>query len=95
MTIKQIMERSGMTETGRAVAYIKDGLEEINLISATHIKTSKQDITENQRLYNIPNEALQLKDVRVKNHFNSKDEYRTINRHMFEPYTEDADQELI
>ena len=93
MTIKQIMERSGMTETGRAVTYIKDGLEEINLISETHIKTSKQDITENQRLYNIPNEALQLKDVRVKNHFNSKDEYRSIPRLLYNPLIKDADGE--
>lgn len=66
MTIKQIMERVGITETGRALAYIKDGLEEINLVSETHFKKSRHDITNLQRYYDIPNEALQLKEIRVK-----------------------------
>ena len=91
MTIKQLMERVGMSETGRALAYIEDGLEEINMISETHVKTSRQDITENQRLYDIPHEALQIKDVRVKNHFNSKDEYRSIPRLLYNPLIKDAD----
>jgi hypothetical protein len=93
MTIKQLMERAGITETGRAIAYIKDGLEEINLISETHIKTSKQDITKDKRLYPIPKEALQIKDIRVKNHFNSKDEYRSIPRLLYKPLIKDADGE--
>ena len=91
MTIKQIMERVGMSETGRGLAYIKDGLEEINLISETHIKTSRQDITENQRFYEIPNECLQIKDIRVLNHLNSKDEYRSIPRLVHKPLIKDAD----
>jgi len=91
MTIKQLMERLGITETGRAIAYIKDGLEEINLISETHIKTSRDDIVEDQRFYYIPNESLQLKDVRVKNHLNSKDEYRSIPRLIYKPTIKDAD----
>ena len=84
-----------MTETGRAIAYIKDALEEINMISPTHITTTRINIVENQRYYDLPNDMIKLLDVRCKNHFNSKDEYRTINRHLHEPYTEDADQELI
>jgi len=35
--VQEIMERVGMRETGRAIAYIKDGLEEMNLISETNI----------------------------------------------------------
>tara|TARA_R100000458_G_C8222961_1_gene206765 strand:+ start:267 stop:548 length:282 start_codon:yes stop_codon:yes gene_type:complete len=93
MTVKEIMERAGMTETGRAIAYIKDGLEEINLISETHIKTARKDITKDKRLYELPNEALQLKDIRVKNHFNSKDEYRSIPRLLYNPLIKDADGE--
>ena len=93
MTIKQLMERAGITETGRAIAYIKDGLEEINLISETHIKTSRHDITKDKRLYAIPHESLQLKDVRVKNHFNSKDEYRSVPRLLYKPLIKDADGE--
>ena len=37
MKVKEIMERAGTHETGRAIAYIKDGLEEMNLISAENI----------------------------------------------------------
>ena len=95
MKVQEVMERAGMTETGRAVAYIKDALEEINMISPTHITTTRINIVENQRYYDLPNDMIKLLDVRCKNHFNSKDEYRTINRHLHEPYTEDADPELI
>ena len=33
MKVQELMERVGTTETGRAIAYIKDGLEEINMIA--------------------------------------------------------------
>ena len=51
MKVQEVMERAGMSETGRAVAYIKDALEEINMISPTHVTTVRIDITENQRYY--------------------------------------------
>ena len=95
MKVEQIMERVGIKETGRAIAYIKDALEEMNMISETHITTARINITENQRYYDIPNDAIQLKDVRCKNHLNTKDEYRSIPRMIGEPQVEDADQELI
>ena len=95
MKVKELMERASIKETGRAIAYIKDALEEINMISPTHVTTVRINIVENQRYYDLPFDMLKVTDVRCKNHFNSKDEYRTINRHMFEPYTEDADQELM
>ena len=95
MKVQEVMERANMSETGRAIAYIKDALEEINMISPTHITTVRINIVENQRYYDLPFDMLKITDVRCKNHFNSKDEYRTINRHIHEPYTEDADQELI
>ena len=95
MKVFEVMERAGIDETGRTIAYIKDALEEINMISPTHVATLRIDIVENQRYYNLPFDMLKITDVRCKNHFNTKDEYRTINRHMHEPYTEDADQELI
>ena len=95
MKVKEVMERANIKETGRAIAYIKDALEEINMVSPTHVTTVRINIVANQRYYDLPFDMLKITDVRCKNHFNSKDEYRTINRHMFEPYTEDADQELM
>tara|TARA_R100000655_G_scaffold13520_2_gene30534 strand:+ start:16118 stop:16405 length:288 start_codon:yes stop_codon:yes gene_type:complete len=94
MKVQEIMERVGMTQTGRAIAYIKDALEELNIASETHFRTERIGITENQRYYQIPNEAVKVTDIRCKNHLNNKDEYRSIPRIMYEPRIEDADQEL-
>ena len=91
MTVKELMERVGMTETGRALAYIKDGLDEMNMRVETHIDVERIDITEDQRYYDIPNDMIKIKDIRCKNHLNTKDEYRSIPRMMFKPPTEDAD----
>ena len=91
MNVKKIMERVGLTETGRAIAYIEDALEELNLISETHIKTSRMDIKENKRFYELPNEVIQIKDIRMKNHFNSKGEYRSIPRLVYKPIVKDSD----
>ena len=91
MKVKELMERVGMTETGRAIAYIKDGLEELNMIAETHITIERKHITENKRYYDFPSEMVKVLDVRVKNHSNSKDEYRSIPRTIHPPPTEDAD----
>ena len=85
------MERVGMTQTGRAIAYIKDGLEELNMLAETHIAVERTHITEDKRYYDFPNEMIKVLDVRVKNHSNSKDEYRSIPRSIYKPPTEDAD----
>ena len=91
MTVKELMERVGITETGRAIAYIKDGLDEMNMTSETHVTTERIDITEDQRFYNLPMDALKIVDIRCKNHNNTKDEYRSIPRSIHPPATEDAD----
>ena len=78
-------------ETGRAVAYIKDGLEEMNMSSETHIDTERIDITKDQRFYFLPRDMVKVLDVRCKNQRNTKDEYRSIPRSVHEPPIEDAD----
>ena len=91
MKVQEIMERAGIDSTGRAIAYIKDGLEEINTISETHITTERTDITKDQRFYKFPNDMIKVLEIRCKNHLNSKDEYRKIPRLAFEPKIKDAD----
>ena len=91
MKVKELMERAGTNETGKAVAYIKDGLEEINMLTETHTRLERINITENQRFYTLPNEMVKMIDIRVKNHLNSKDEYRTIPRMLHKPKVNDAD----
>ena len=85
------MERVGMTQTGRAIAYIKDGLDEMNMLAETHINVERIDITEDQRYYDFPADMIKVTDIRVKNHSNYKDEYRSIPRTIYKPPTEDAD----
>ena len=91
MKVNELMERVGIRETGRAIAYIKDGLDEMNMISETHVTTERIDITKDQRFYNMPNDAIKLIDIRCKNHDNANDEYRSIPRSIHKPSTEDSD----
>ena len=91
MKVKEIMERAGMTQTGRAIAYIKDALDEVNIISETHITTQRMDINENQRFYSIPNDCLKILDIRCKHHNNDDSKYRSIPRSIYEPTIVDED----
>jgi hypothetical protein len=91
MKVRELMERVGSNQTGLMIAYIKDGLEEINTISETHVTTERIDIAENQRFYELPHDMIKVLEVRCKNHLNSKDEYRQVPRLLFEPHIKDAD----
>ena len=91
MKVKELMERCAVNDTGRIIAYIKDGLEEINLLAETHVDTERIDLEANKRFYDLPGNMLKVIDIRVKNHLNSKDEYRTIPRLLYPPLIKDAD----
>ena len=91
MKVNELMERVGISEPGRAIAYIKDGLEEINTISETHITTQRLDLTKDQRFYELPYDVIKITDIRYKNQLNNRDEYQSIPRMVGEPATEDAD----
>jgi len=85
------MERVGVTDTNRAIAYIKDALEEMNIITETHVATERFDITKDQRFYDFPNDMIKVLDIRCKNQLNADDEYRGIPRMIGEPVRKDAD----
>jgi len=91
MKLKEIMERVGITETGRAIAYLKDGIEELNVLFETHTNIERIDITKDKRFYNFPKDMVKVLDIRIKNHFNDKNEYRTIPRLMNKPVIKDED----
>ena len=91
MKVERLMERIGINETGKALTYIKDALEEMNILTATHVNTERIDITQDQRFYKIPNDAIRVLGIRVKNHLNSKDEYRNVPRLIYEPGIVDTD----
>ena len=89
--IDEIMERSNMSETGRAVAYIKDGLDEISHMIKDYVVESNVSIVADKRYYDFPAGVIKLRDLRVLNHDNDEDKYRSIPRLMYEPGEEDAD----
>ena len=91
MKVQEIMERTGITQTGRAIAYIKDALDEMNLLSETHTKRVQLNIEKGKRFYAIPNEAVKILDIRCKNHHNTSNNYQSIPRSIYEPQTEDTD----
>ena len=93
MTVKELMERIGVTETGRAVAYIKDGLEEINVFAETHSKIQRLNIISGKRFYDLPEDMVKIVDIRMKNHRNSKGEYRSVPRLLNPPIIKDDDGE--
>ena len=91
MKVNELMERVGMVETGRALAYIKDGLDEINMIAETHVNVERIDITADQRYYTMPVDAIKIIDIRCKHHENTNSKYRSIPRSIHKPPTEDED----
>ena len=91
MKVLEIMERAGASDTGRAVAYIKDALEEMNMISETHVTTERINIIKDQRFYSFPSDMVKILDIRCKNHLNVDNEYRSIPRMIGEPIRKDAD----
>ena len=91
MKIKELMERCGTSETGRVIAYVKDGLEEINMLTEVNTTLERFDLIKDKRFYEVPNEMIKMLDIRVKSHLNSKDEYRTIPRTIHKPTVKDGD----
>ena len=85
------MERAGTVQTGRAVAYIKDALDEMNILSETHVTTERIDITKDQRFYNLPQDCVKILDIRCKHHNNEDSKYRSIPRSIYEPTIVDED----
>ena len=91
MKIKEFMERAGIAETGRAIAYIKDGLKELNMMFSTHTDNERISIVKEQRVYDFPDDMVKVIDIRMLNHRNDKDEYRSIPRLMHPPTIKDGD----
>ena len=91
MKVQELMERCGMNQTGLAVAYIKDGMEDLNIKFETHTTIERIDITADKRFYEFPNDMVKVIDIRMKNHLNSKDEYRSIPRMLYQPTIKDGD----
>ena len=91
MKVQEIMDRAGMTSTGRSIAYIKDALEEIILKSESHIEVERQDLKAGQRYYSLPFNCIKIIDIRCKNQNNSEGDYHSIPRSIYKPNKGDSD----
>ena len=86
------MERSGVSKTGLALAWIKDAVHMIQSNSKENLKVDKQNIIDGEREYIIPWDYVAIKSVSVKDTTDSK--YKKIRRLTSEPIlTEDTDPE--
>ena len=91
MKVSEIMERAGVDQTGRAIAYIKDALEEMNLISETHVAAKRINMVKDKRFYDLPSDMVKIIDLRCKNHNCSDGTYKSIPRTIYQPETKDSD----
>lgn len=93
MKVQELIERIGATQmpTGRILAYIKDGIEELNMLTEVNTKSAKINLEEDKRFYSMPSDMVKMTDIRIKNHLNSKDEYRSIPRMIHKPIVKDED----
>ena len=85
MTVKEIMERTGISETGLALAWIKDAIHIIKSSHGEEIKTNKQTVINNELEYILPLDMVALKSVSIK--YTSDGKYKKIKRLAFDPVT--------
>jgi hypothetical protein len=92
MTVKEMMERAGVSSTGLALAWIKDAVHTIKSSHGEELKVNKQNIIDGEREYVLPLDMVAVKSISVKDTSDSK--YKKIKRLVFDPtVTEDTDPE--
>ena len=92
MTIQEIMERTGTTETNLTIAWIKDAIHLIQSQQDVNLGTWKTNITDEQREYPLPANMIKLSSISVLDTNDSK--YKRIKRIVHSPVvTEDTDPE--
>lgn len=93
MTLKEFMERLGRTDETKLISQIKDGIEEMNMVSEVNIKRIKIDITKDKRYYDIPGDCTRIINIQAKNQDNQKDLYSKVPRLIGDVFEADADGE--
>ena len=78
MKLQEIMERTGLKETGLAKAWAKDALHLIRSQTPELIKVDKQNIIDGEREYILPADMISLVSISVKDTTDKK--YKKIRR---------------
>ena len=89
MTVQELMERTGMKESGLALAWLKDAFHLLQSNTKEDLKVVKYNIIDGERDYLLPQDMIAVQHLSVKD--TSDDKYRSIPRLMYEPPEEDAD----
>ena len=92
MKVQEMMERTGIRETGLAIAWIKDAIHQIQSQHDESVATWKTNITDGTREYPFPANMIKLRSISVKDTNDSK--YKRIRRLLHNPVvSEDTDPE--
>ena len=78
MKLQEIMERTGLKETGLAKAWAQDALHLIRSQQSELIKVDKQNIIDGEREYILPADMISLVSISVKDTTDKK--YKKIRR---------------
>ena len=92
MLVREIMERTNMSNFGLARMFIEDALIDMSIKQAPWQREIDISIINGIRFYDIPVDCIKITDIIVKNHMNSKGEYRSIPRLLNEPKNKDVGQ---
>ena len=93
MTLKEFMERLGRTDQTKLVSQMKDGIEEMNMVSEINIVRTNINIVKDQRYYNLPANCGRIINIQAKNQDNQKDLYAKVPRLMGDIFEADSDGE--
>ncbi len=89
MLVRELMERTSISNFGLARMFIEDGLLEMSIQQAPWQREITMSIVKDQRFYYFPQDCIKVMDIMVRNHMNSKGEYRSISRLLNEPMIKD------
>ena len=92
MTVQEIMERSGITQTNMTIAFIKDAINLLQSQTGENIKDYKRDIIDGIKEYHFPPDIIAIKSISVLD--TSDNKYKKIRRLSNSPLvSEDTDPE--
>jgi hypothetical protein len=72
MKVKEIMERVPTTNSGYAIAYINDALQELQFLIEDNMMAGIETLVADQRYYGFPADMEVLKSVLIKDTENDK-----------------------
>ena len=91
MTLKEFMERLNRTDQSKVLSEMKDGIEEMNMVSEVNIKRVQLDIIKDQRYYNVPGDCTRIINIQAKNQDNQRDAYAKVPRLIGDIFEADSD----